>query len=120
MFLSGIHCSGHKLELKTCLCFQTFASFSGPPSQLELRSSGGAGEYVGGKLGLFQLLPGGGEGGAQGPVYQQRHNTNNQQQYFLYRWENNCTTTKHLLQTFSMLQKSADYDWIKHLCLLNL
>ena len=85
------------------------ALFPGPLSQLELRSSGGAGENQGYLLGLFQLLPGGGEGHTQGPVYQQQHNTNNQQQYFLYRWENNCTTTKHLLQTFSMLQKSADY-----------
>ena len=62
---------------------QTFSSFSGPPSQLELRSSGGAGEYWGDKMGLYQLLPGGGEGPTQGPVYQQLHNTNDQLHYYL-------------------------------------
>ena len=69
--------------------FQIFASFSGPPSQLELRSSGGAGEWFGGMMGLYQLLPGGGgEGRTQGPVYQQMHNTNDKQHIYIYRWDN--------------------------------
>ena len=55
--------------------------FSG---QLELRSSGGADESQGSHLGLFQLLPDGGEGGRQGPVYRQRHDGGNQQ-FYLYR-----------------------------------
>ena len=61
--------------------------FSGPPSLVELRSSGGAGEGYGSKLGLYQLLPGGGEEErTQGPVYQQLHNTNDQHVY-IYRWD---------------------------------
>jgi len=55
-----------------------------PPGQLELRSCGGAGESQGSLLGLFQLLPDGGEGGTQGPVYRQLHDGDNQQVY-LYR-----------------------------------
>ena len=63
--------------------------FTGPPSLVELRSSGGAGEYQGDKPGLYQLLPGGGEGGMQGPVYRQLHNTNDQH-FYLYRWDIDC------------------------------
>ena len=61
--------------------------FSGPPSLRELRSSGGAGEWQGWScLGLYQLLLSGrGEGGKQGPVYQQLHNKSNQ--HYLYRWD---------------------------------
>jgi len=58
---------------------------SGPPSQIELRSSGGAGEYQGSnKMGLYQLLPGGEKGDVQGPVYRQRHDGDNRH-YYLYR-----------------------------------
>jgi len=58
---------------------------TGPPSHVELRSSGGAGEYEGHKLGVFQLLPDdGGKGGSQGPVYRQLHDGDNWQCY-LYR-----------------------------------
>ena len=63
--------------------------FTGPPSLVELRSSGGAGEWIGDKLGLFQLLSGGGEDHAQGPVYRQRHDTSDQH-YYLYRWDIHC------------------------------
>jgi len=81
----------------------------GPPSLVELRSSGGAGECEGDCLGLFQLLPDGGEkarkssgltkgkqlsdddsdsddgeGGSQGPVYRQLHDGGNCH-YYLYR-----------------------------------
>jgi len=54
------------------------------PGLVELRSSEGAGECVGDALGLYQLLPDGGEGGRQGPVYRQRHDGDNQQ-FYLYR-----------------------------------
>ena len=62
---------------------------SGPPDQVELRSSGGAGENHGDKLGLYQLMSDGGKGARQGPVYRQRHDGDNQQ-YYLYRWDMNC------------------------------
>ena len=74
--------------------FQTFASFSGRPL-LELRSSGGAGKWKGDKLGLYQLLPGGGEGRSQGPVYRQLHNTNDKY-FYLYRWDIDCVA--HTIQ----------------------
>jgi len=60
----------------------------GPPNMVELRSSGGAGEWRGSCLGLFQLLPDDvsddGKGGSQGPVYRQLHDGDNWQMY-LYR-----------------------------------
>ena len=80
---------------------------SGPPSLIELRSNGGAGEAQGSRLGLYQLMPDGvdklarmtlirntdsdtvydgGEVDRQGPVYQQLHNTN-QEHIYLYRWD---------------------------------
>ena len=62
---------------------------SGPPDQVELRSSGEAGEYLGDKMGLYQLLSDGGKGARQGPVYRQRHDGDNQQ-YYLYRWDMDC------------------------------
>ena len=58
--------------------------FSGPPSLVELRSSGGAGENHGCCMGVYQLLPDGGEGGS--PVYRQLHDGDNEQ-YYLYRWD---------------------------------
>ena len=76
--------------------FQTFPSFSGPPSQLELRSSGGAGEYWGDRLGLYQLLLGGGAGRTQDPVYQQMHNTNDKEHNYIYRWDNSCTAQHNI------------------------
>ena len=82
--------------------------FSGPPSQLELRSSGGAGEHQGAQMGLYQLLPGGGEG----PVYQQLHNTNDKQHVYIYRWDNSRTAQHNILQSFSMLQnKISRVSW---------
>ena len=63
--------------------FKIKSFFSG---QLELRSSGGAGEFQGAWLGLYQLLPDGGEGGNQGPVYRQLHDGDNGQ-YYLFRWD---------------------------------
>ena len=59
--------------------------FSDSPSQIELRSSGGVGECRGSMLGLYQLLPDDVKGASQGPVYQQRHDGDNEQ-YYLYRW----------------------------------
>ena len=77
-------------QIENLFMFQTFASSSGPPSQLELRSSGGAGEYQGSIMGLYQLLPGGGEkGDEQGPVYRQRHDGDNEH-WYLYRWDISC------------------------------
>ena len=58
--------------------------FSGPPSQIELRSSGGAGEYHGHCMGLYQLLSDEEKGDEQGPVYRQRHDGDNEH-YYLYR-----------------------------------
>ena len=56
------------------------------PSTLELRSSAGAGEYQGSKLGLFHRTTDP-EGERQGPaVYRQLHD-GNQQQYYMHRWE---------------------------------
>merc|ERR550517_1364738 len=63
------------------LVTQNSSEEKGPPSQIELRSSGGAGEWLGCYLGLFQLLP---DGDSRGPVYRQRHDGDNQQIY-LYR-----------------------------------
>ena len=54
-----------------------------------LRSSGEAGEHQGGRMGLYQLLPNGGKGARQGPVYRQRHDGDNRQMY-LYRWDMDC------------------------------
>ena len=52
--------------------------------------AGGAGEYHGSKMGLYQLLPDGAEkGDGQGPVYRQRHNGDNER-YYLYRWDISC------------------------------
>ena len=67
-------------------CHQTIFGtlFSGPPSQIELRSSGGAGEWQGDKMGLYQLLPDAEKGDEQGPVYRQRHDGDNQH-FYLYR-----------------------------------
>ena len=79
---------------------------SGPPSQIELSSSGGAGEGVGNHLGVFQLLPDGGEGDSQGPVYQQQHHGDNQQIY-LYRWD----TSNCMLQAFVKLQLNRNFNW---------
>ena len=62
----------------------------GPPSQLELRSSGEAGnkwgEHLEGRcLGLYQLVPEeAGQGGSK--VYKQRHDRSWGQSY-LYRWD---------------------------------
>ena len=70
--------------------FQTFASFLGSPSQLELRSSGGAGEWQGDSMGLYQLLPDGEKGDGQGPVYHQRHDDEENRHYYLYRWDISC------------------------------
>ena len=59
--------------------------FQGKPSQLELRSSGEAGEEWGEYLGLYQLVPGeAGEGGSK--VYKQCHDRDGGQLY-LYRWD---------------------------------
>merc|ERR1712004_956502 len=55
----------------------------GPPSFLELRCSGGAGEHQGSKMGVYQLLPGGKKGNLE-PVYRQMHNANDDIHYFLY------------------------------------
>ena len=52
--------------------------------------AGGAGEYHGSKMGLYQLLPDGAEkGDGQGPVYRQRHDGDNPH-YYLYRWDISC------------------------------
>ena len=60
-------------------------SFSDPPHQVELRSSGGAGEHLGDNMGVYQLLPEHrGQGG--GATYRQLHDTNDQHSY-LYRFE---------------------------------
>ena len=64
------------------------ALFSGPPSQLELRSSGGAGEWHGDKMGLYQLMP-----EKRDPVYRQRHDGDNEN-YYIYRWDINCPKHK--------------------------
>merc|ERR1712079_761003 len=51
-----------------------------PPHQVELRSSRGAGESVGDRLGVYQLLPEHrGQGG--GATYRQLHDTNDQHTY---------------------------------------
>ena len=55
---------------------------------VELRSSGGAGEYQGERLGLYQLLPDE-KGDGQSPVYRQRHDGDNEH-YYLYRWDISC------------------------------
>ena len=79
---------------------------SGPPSLVELRSSEGtAGEYKGSKMGVYQLLPDGGEGGS--PVYRQLHDGDNEQ-YYLYRWGFSCTT--------DVMQLNAIGNWIKYIC----
>ena len=58
--------------------------FQGPPSQLELRSSGEARIWVGNRLGLYQLLPE--EAGQDGSyVYKQRHDGG--EPNYLYRWD---------------------------------
>ena len=60
-------------------------SFPDPPHQVELRSSGGAGEYQGDEMGVYQLLPEHrGQGG--GAAYRQLHDTNDQHNY-LYRFD---------------------------------
>ena len=69
-------------------------SFPDPPHQIELRSSGGAGEYRGDEMGVYQLLPERGQGG--GAVYRQLHDPDTdkrrllffkakQTHYYLYR-----------------------------------
>ena len=59
-------------------------SFPDPAHQVELRSSGGAGEGHGSRLGVYQLLPEHrGQGGSA--IYRQLHDTNDDQHYFLYR-----------------------------------
>ena len=59
-------------------------SFPDPPHQVELRSSGGAGEGHGCCMGIYQLLPEHrGQGG--GATYRQLHDTNDQHCY-LYRF----------------------------------
>ena len=92
---------------------------AGPLSLVELRSRGGAGDWQGDCLGLYQMLPDKSQGvlsslipgGRQGPVYRQLHDGDNHQ-YYLYRWDINCTahtvccihlTTKSCFQT-SMLE----------------
>ena len=61
-------------------------SFPDPPHQIELRSSGGAGEYVGAQMGVYQLLPEHrGQGG--GATYRQLHDTNDDQHFYLYRFD---------------------------------
>ena len=58
-------------------------SLPDPPHQVELRSSGGAGEGWGNMMGVYQLLPEHrGQGG--GATYRQLHDTNDQHTY-LYR-----------------------------------
>ena len=60
--------------------------FSGPPHQVELRSSGGAGEDHGCYMGIYQLLPEHrGQGG--GATYRQLHDTNDDQHYYLNRFD---------------------------------
>ena len=74
-----------ELQLLSMLLLEHNDIYSGLPSFLELRCSGGAGECHGSKMGVYQLVNGGGERGNQGPVYQQMHNTNDDRRYFLYR-----------------------------------
>ena len=95
-------------KLKRNASFKTCLILSGPPNMVELSSSGGAGEYKGDHLGLYQLLPDGGEKakkasglfqglfqllsdggewGSQGPVYRQLHDGDNDEQVHLYRWD---------------------------------
>ena len=57
--------------------------FQGQPNLLELRTTGAAGEYWGGKFGLYKLLPEvTGDGGSS--VYRQMHDGDNKE-FFLYR-----------------------------------
>ena len=100
--------TNQSVQIEKQYLFLTSALCSGPPSQVELSSSGGAGVEVGGCLGLFQLLPDGGEKakkasglfqglfqllsdggewGSQGPVYRQLHDGDNDEQVHLYRWD---------------------------------
>ena len=69
--------------------YQLFGTlFSGPPNLVELRSSGGAGEYCGATMGLYQLLSDE-KGDGQSPVYRQQHEGDNEH-YYLYRWDIRC------------------------------
>ena len=77
--------------------------FSGPPSLVELRSSGGAGEVWGSRMGVYQLLPDVGEGGS--PVYRQLHDGYNLQ-YYLCRWDFSCT--------LDTMQLNALEYWMKY------
>ena len=56
----------------------------GPPSLVELRSSGGSGKMS--CLGLYKLLPDGGAVGQQSPIYRQEYERSNKAHY-LYRWD---------------------------------
>ena len=83
------------LDAGECKVFLT-VSFPDRPHQVELRSSGGAGEYQGSRLGVYQLLPEHrGQGG--GAIYQQLHDPDKdkrrllffkakQTHYYLYRF----------------------------------
>ena len=74
-----------------------------PPSMVELRSSGGAGEVWGSRMGVYQLLPDVGEGGS--PVYRQLHDGYNLQ-YYLCRWDFSCT--------LDTMQLNALEYWMKY------
>ena len=55
--------------------------------EIEMRSSGGAGEYQGDRLGVFiwyqALLS---DDGTESHVYKQRHDGSTEKQYYIYRF----------------------------------
>ena len=55
-------------------------------SEIEMRSSGGAGEYRGYRLGVYiwyQTITS--EDGTESHVYKQRHDGSTEKQYYIYR-----------------------------------
>ena len=80
VYIFGIHITVRRPDWKK----MNFIVFSpDPPHQVELRSSGKAGEYQGDLLGVYQMLPEPGRGGDA--TYRQLHDTNDQH-YYLYRF----------------------------------